>query len=88
MTEPAPPPDPDALFARWRAGRDPEALGALFDAASPGLFRLALTLAPDAATAEDALQETFLFAMEAPERWDAARPVVPWLAGVLRLKVL
>jgi RNA polymerase sigma factor (sigma-70 family) len=79
---------PEALFARWRAQRDPEALGLLFDGAAPGLFRLALSLVPDAATAEDALQETFLFAMEEGDRWDPARPVVPWLAGILRLKVL
>ena len=88
---PTPPPagpDADALFARWRRGRDPAALGALFDAAAPGLFRLALSLTPDAAAAEDALQETFLLAMEEAERHDPARPVLPWLAGILRLKVL
>ena len=79
---------PEDLLDRWRRVRDPEALGALFDTASPGLFRLALSLVPDAATAEDALQETFLFAMEEADRWDPTRPVVPWLAGILRLKVL
>ena len=74
---PPPPPDADALFARWRRDRDPAALGALFDAAAPGLFRLALSLTPDAAAAEDALQETFLLAMEEAERHDPARPVLP-----------
>ncbi len=77
----------EALFARYRETRDPAALGALFDGAAPGLFRLALSLAPDAAQAEDALQETFLFALEEADRWDPARPVVPWLMTVLRFKV-
>src|SRR5688572_5492845 len=49
---------PETLLVRYRDGGDPEALGALFDATAPGLFRLALTLTPDAATAEDAVQET------------------------------
>ena len=80
-------PGPDGNFARWRETGDPGLLGAVFDDAAPGLFRLALTLTPDAASAEDAVQETFLFAMEGADRWDPSRPVVPWLTGILRLKV-
>lgn len=77
----------DELWRRFRTSGDAAALGALFDAVSPELFRVALALAPDAASAEDALQETWLVALRSASRHDAARPVVPWLAGILRKKV-
>src|SRR5262245_34630881 len=77
----------DELWRRFREDGDAAALGALFDAVSPELFRLALALAPDAASAEDALQETWLVALRSAPRHDPARPVVPWLAGILRKKV-
>src|SRR6266545_4654097 len=78
---------PDDLWRRFRDSGDPRALGAVFDAVSPELFRVALSLAPDAASAEDALQETWLVALRSADRHDAARPVVPWLVGILRRKV-
>ena len=78
---------PDALLARWRASRDLEALGALFDATAPTLFRIALATSRDAASAEDALQETFLAALHALDRHDPARPVVPFLVGMLQNEV-
>src|SRR5262245_44905476 len=77
----------DELWRRFRDDGDATALGALFDAVSPELFRVALALAPDAASAEDALQETWLVALRSAPRHDLARPVVPWLAGILRKKV-
>ncbi len=77
----------DELWRRFRASGDPAALGAVFDAVSPELFRVALSLAPDAASAEDALQETWLVALKSAASHDAARPVVPWLVGILRRKV-
>ena len=79
--------DPDALFARFRSRGDAGALASLFDATAPDLYRLALTLAPDPATAEDAVQEAFLAAIEHAGRFDPSRPVLPWLVGVLRHKV-
>src|SRR5204863_2190676 len=78
---------PDDDWRRFRATGDAGALGALFDAVSPELFRLALSLSPDAASAEDALQETWLVALKSSDRHDAERPVVPWLVGILRRKV-
>ena len=83
------PPDPSlaALLTRFREG-DTEALAAIFDATAPGLFRSALHLAPDAASAEDALQETFLAFIEAARGAAPIRDVGPWLAGTLRNKVL
>src|SRR5262245_64068108 len=77
----------DPLFAAWRDRGDVAALGSLFDATADDLFRLALVLAPDAATAEDAVQDTFLAAIEHADRHDGVRPVVPWLVGILRHKV-
>ncbi len=76
--------EPDRLFARFRDHGDVAALGALFDAVAPQLFRVALAVAHDAAEAEDLLQETFLAALGAAATHDPARPVVPWLVGILR----
>jgi RNA polymerase sigma-70 factor (ECF subfamily) len=78
---------PESLLVRFRATREPDALGALFDATAPTLLRVALSIAPDAASAENALQETFLAVLEAPERWDESRPVMPWLLGILHRQV-
>lgn len=36
---------------------------------------------------EDALQDTFLTAIEDADAWDAERPVLPWLLGVLANRV-
>jgi RNA polymerase sigma factor (sigma-70 family) len=80
-------PTPESLLRAWKARGEPDALGALFDAEAPGLFRLALSLCPDAAAAEDALQETFVAVLERPEAHEEGRPVGPWLAGILRHKV-
>lgn len=86
-SSPATHPDPDDLLRRYRETGDPEALGALFDRTAPELFRVALHLSPDAALAEDALQETFLTALRSLDRHDPERRVVPWLIGILRNKV-
>ncbi len=75
---------PEALLQRWRRRRDPEALGALFDATAPALFRVALGILGDPNQAEDALQETFLTLLENAEGHDAKRLVTPWLVGILR----
>jgi hypothetical protein len=34
-------PSPDDLLARYRSSGDPDALGALFDAVAPSLYRVA-----------------------------------------------
>lgn len=71
------------LFERFRARGDAAALGELFDRVAPALLRIALHLAPDPAAAEDLVQGTFLLAIEARSDWDATRPVLPWLCGIL-----
>ena len=78
--------DDDALRARFRRYarvRDPEDLAAVFDGTAPRLLRVALHVAPDAATAEDLVQATFVTAMERAEHFDDARPILPWLTGIL-----
>ncbi len=75
----------DQLVARYVDDGDVDALGELFDATAPALFRVALGIAPDAAAAEDALQEAFLAAVPCPvsryvrrrRRRTAASPTSP-----------
>ncbi|MCC6785480.1 MAG: sigma-70 family RNA polymerase sigma factor [Planctomycetes bacterium] len=82
------PSNPDrtaSLFERFRRSGDAEALAAVFEATAPGLLRLAVQLCDDPAQAEDALQSTFVTAMEKAAQYDASRPLEPWLAGILQL---
>ena len=74
---------PEQLFARYRRDRDPESLGALFDRCGPKLLALALHLCGHPADAEDALQATFVAAIDQADRWDGKRALLPWLSGIL-----
>ena len=74
-------------LVRYRELGDPADLGAVFDATAPVLFRMAIAWVHDATAAEDALQETFVAALEHLDRWDASRPVMPWLVGILQMRV-
>ncbi len=75
----------EAEFARYCATGSPEALGRVFDEVAPGLLCVASQLAPG--HAEDALQETFLTAIERRASWDPQRPLRPWLVGILAHEV-
>jgi len=74
------------LFERFRTKGDVAALGRAFDAVAPELYRVAVHLARDLHTAEDLVQSTFLAAIESRDRWNAERPLVPWLLGILARK--
>ncbi|MCB9878123.1 MAG: sigma-70 family RNA polymerase sigma factor [Planctomycetes bacterium] len=74
---------PTLLFDRYRRCGDLDALGRAFDLLSPRLLALALHLTGNAADAEDALQATFVVAMQKAAAFDATKEVGPWLAGVL-----
>ena len=73
----------EELFERYRSQQDLRALSKLFDLAAPELLRLAVHMAPDVASAEDLVQQTFLAAIEKPARWRASEPLLPWLFGIL-----
>lgn len=51
-------------------------------------YRLALALVGEPAAAEDVTQEALLAAFEARERFDASRPVRPWLFGIVHRRAL
>jgi RNA polymerase sigma-70 factor (ECF subfamily) len=75
----------EQLFLSFRSTGDPAALGEVFDRASGPLLALALHLRGHPADAEDALQATFVTAIERAASWDADRPLLPWLLGILTL---
>lgn len=79
-----PPMDPaTARFDRFRQHGDLAALGQVFDELAPRLLGLALHLLGDPADAEDALQATFVVAMQKATTFDPQRPVAGWLGGIL-----
>lgn len=71
------------LFERYRAKNDLAALAEVFDAVSPELLRVARHLAGRRGDPEDLVQATFLAAIERASTFDAERPLVPWLVGIL-----
>lgn len=77
----------DRLFARYRRKGDRRALAELFDRTAPELWRVATHLARDPGLVEDAVQGTFLVAIDDAGSWDARRPVMPWLLGILTNQV-
>src|SRR5262245_33233038 len=78
---------PEQSFLGFRTTRDPARLGEVFDQCADDLFGVALHLCRDQGEAEDAVQATFLVAIEQAQRWDAARPLQPWLLGILHREV-
>jgi RNA polymerase sigma-70 factor (ECF subfamily) len=62
--------------------RDPEALGALFDAYIGRIFGLAFRMTGDRAAAEDVTQETFLKVHRAAHQLDPDRDPGPWLLTI------
>lgn len=77
----------DRWFADFRTTGDPRTLAHVFDRAAPELWRVAAFLCRDTHVAEDAVQSTFLAAIEAKNDWDSSRPLLPWLLGLLANRV-
>jgi RNA polymerase sigma-70 factor (ECF subfamily) len=73
----------DRAFARFRSTGDSRALALVFDRTAPELLALGRHLASGEAAAEDLVQATFLTAIEDQDSHDGARPVLPWLIGIL-----
>ena len=74
---------PEEDFAEFRRSGSPAALTAVFDALGAELLLVAAHLAPRGVEAEDLVQATFMAAIEGAQRWDPARPLRPWLVGIL-----
>jgi RNA polymerase sigma-70 factor (ECF subfamily) len=77
----------EAAFLAYRCTREPAALARVYDGASARLLSVAMHLTSSPATAEDVVQDTFLIALENPERWDETKPLLPWLLGILGNRV-
>ncbi len=77
------PPDEDALLRAAAAG-DRAAFEAFVEAAAPAAWALLRRLTADAATAEDALQETCVAAWQAAPQWRGDGPARAWLLGIAR----
>lgn len=77
----------DRWFDRFRRSGDPRLLAKVFDRTAPELWKVAVHLCRNRHAAEDALQGTFLTAIEAKDSWDPARPLLPWLLGMLANRV-
>ena len=73
----------ERAFLEYRRSGRPMAMAAVFDVAAPELLLVAGHLARQTAEAEDLVQTTLLEAMEHCERYDADRPLLPWLLGIL-----
>ncbi len=77
----------DRLFERYCRTGNVRALAAVFDRTAPVLWRLAARISSDRHSAEDALQNAFLVAIEEAATWDQDRPLLPWLLGILTNQV-
>ena len=73
----------EALFLAWRANSDLRALAQVFDETAPELYAVARHLARGTSEAEDLVQACFLAAIERAASYDPARPLRPWLFGIL-----
>jgi RNA polymerase sigma-70 factor (ECF subfamily) len=77
-----------ALAVRLRA-RDPLALDELYDLCGAPVYRLALRFVHDRATAEDLVQETFLYVWTRAAAFDPARgSLLQWVYLVARSRAL
>jgi RNA polymerase sigma-70 factor (ECF subfamily) len=77
----------DRWFDRFCRTGDPRLLAKVFERTAPELWKVAIYLCRDRHVAEDAVQGAFLAAIEAQHDWDAARPLLPWLLGLLANRV-
>ena len=70
------------LIARARRG-DEDACAAIVRAHQQPMFRTALLIGGDAADAEDAVQEAFVRALRALDRFRDGEPLRPWLIAIV-----
>ena len=77
-------PSDDPLLAQRAAAGDRAAFEALVRRHSGQVYGLCRRLVGDAAEAEDRAQEAFLKAFRHLDRYDPARPFLPWLLRIAR----
>ncbi len=75
----------EALFSRFAATGDTSAFAAVYDATAPLLMRVARRIARGRGDAEDLIQATYVTAIERARVFDPARPLLPWLVGILAM---
>lgn len=73
--------DDAALVRRCLNGR-PDAMRELIERFQSEVFGLCIRLLTHRQDAEDVTQETFLRVFRSLRRWDAARPLRPWVLGI------
>lgn len=77
----------ESAFLSFRDAADAEALAEVWDRCAPRLFELARRIATDPGDAEEAVQRTFLAAIEGAARFAGGRPLMPWLVAILRRQI-
>lgn len=82
LSRPLPVADDNVLLAALRSG-DESAFAALVDAYSPGMLRLASTLVPSRAVAEEVVQETWLGVLAGVDRFEGRSCLKTWIYGIL-----
>ena len=75
--------DDARLLRRFRAG-DPDAVRRLYQLYGRAVFTVCLRALGDRGLAEEAVQQTFLQAWRAAERFDPGRDPAPWLYAIAR----
>src|SRR5262245_14958902 len=73
----------ESAFLEFRTHGRPRDMARVFDLTAQELLLVAGNLARSGEEAEELLQQTFLAGMQQRARWDAERPLLPWLLGIL-----
>lgn len=81
-----PPPTLEQLYLDFLATGNEATLEQWMRRSSPTLRSQALRLGACAADADDLVQETFVAAIQGADRYDASRPLLPWLKGILTFR--
>lgn len=72
----------DATLVRRCLGEDADAVRALVERFQGDVFGLCVRLLRHRQDAEDVAQEVFLRVFRSLRRWDASRPLKPWVMGI------
>jgi RNA polymerase sigma-70 factor, ECF subfamily len=77
-----PPQDDEIVIVALRRG-DADAFATLVDRYSPAMIRVALAYVPSRATAEEAVQETWIAVMRGIDRFEGRSSLKTWIFGIL-----